>query len=178
MVADFIARVPERAQDVIASELEKRERERTMAHETRGLLSWHPINTTRTVLLFGFHGFVLAWALSWLGALGQAYAQLRSATIELPLPLVQNLSFDIGSLVPTSTALSVASRLPTINFRDAVGVGIAIAIVIALERGVLAAFQWKKARLLRAAEEELKKEVDILRSWQEFRAKKESPEQN
>ncbi|MEN9558727.1 MAG: hypothetical protein RL141_1096 [Candidatus Parcubacteria bacterium] len=167
MVADLIARIPERAQEVIASELAKREREQTVAHETRNLLSWHPINTTRMVLLFGFHGFVLAWALGWLGAIGQAYAHLKVTTIAVPLPLVQDLSFNLGTLVPTSTVLSVASHLPTLDFRDALGIGIGIAIVVALERGIIAAFQWKKSRLLRAAEMELEKEMELLRGWQE-----------
>lgn len=172
IVADLVARIPERGQEVIASEIARRERERTMTRETRSLLSWHPINTTRTVLLFGLHGFVLAWALGWLAALGHAYAQLKTSSIAIPLPLVQDLAFNIGTIVPTSTALSVASRLPPIDFRDAIGVGIAIAFVVAVERGIIAAFQWKKARLLRAAEDELQAEIETLKSWQEKPTKK------
>lgn len=173
MVADLIARIPERADDVITAELERRERERTMTHETRNLLSWHPIHTTRTVLLFGFHGFVLAWAIGWLAALGHAYAQLKSSAIALPLPLVQELSFDLGSIVPTSTALSVASRLPPIDLRDAIGVGIVIALIVAVERGIIAALQYKKARLLRTAEEKMDAEIAMLKSWKEPRVTKQ-----
>lgn len=175
IVADLVARIPERANDVIASELARRERERTMTRETRSLLSWHPINTTRVVLLFGLHGFVLAWALGWLAALGHAYAQLKTASIAIPLPLLQDLAVNLGTFVPTSTALSVASRLPPIDFRDAIGVGIAIALIVAVERGIIAAFQWKKARLLRTAEDELQAEIEILKSWQEPADKKPKP---
>ncbi len=175
MVADLVARIPERAEDVLASELARRERERTMTHETRSLLSWHPINTTRTVLLFGLHGFVLAWALGWLAALGHAYSQLKTASIAIPLPLVQDLAFDLGNIVPTSTALSVASRLPPIDFRAAIGVGLVIAFIVAMERAIIAAFQWKKARMLRLAEAELQNEIDTLKSWQEPPAKKTKP---
>jgi hypothetical protein len=172
VVADIIIRIPERAEDIIVSEIENRERERTMTHETRSLLSWHPINTTRMVLLLGFHGFVLAWAIGWLAALGNAYAHLKTSSIAVPLPLVQDVTVDLGAFVPTSTALSVASRLPAIGLRDAIGIGIIIALIVAVERGIIAAFQWKKARLLRAAEERLQMELDVLKSWRQPPAKK------
>lgn len=165
IVADLMARVPERARDLIDYEIAKRERERLLVHETRQLLSWHPLHTTKTVLLYGFHGFILAWVIGLLASLGRSYAALQTAKIEIPLPLVKDIVFNLGSFVPTSTTFGVAARLPVWSFRDAAVIGLGIAAVVAVEKLVFAAFQWGRVKKLRASMQELDREIATLKEW-------------
>src|SRR3990167_2352134 len=92
-VADLLARVPERQRDLLDHEITKREREQTLTRETRHLLSWHPLHTTKTVLLYGVLTFVLAWVIGALGSLGRAYAALKAAEVTIPLPVVKDFVF-------------------------------------------------------------------------------------
>ncbi|HWQ99623.1 MAG TPA: hypothetical protein VN397_02120 [Candidatus Methylomirabilis sp.] len=164
-VADLLARIPERKRDLLDHEIAKRERERTLTHETRHLLSWHPLHTTKTVALYGFHGFILAWVIGLLASLGRSYAALQTTKIKIPLPLVNDIVFNLGSFVPTSTTLGIASQLPVWSFRTALVIGIGIAVIVAVEKIVFAALQWKKVRALQASEADLHQEIETLKEW-------------
>lgn len=165
LVADLLARVPERKRDLIDHEIKKRERERLMSHETRQLLSWHPLHTTKTVLLFGVHSFILAWVVGLLASLGRSYVALQTTTIEIPLPLVKDIVFNLGSFVPTSTSLGLASQLPAWSFRDALVVGLIVSLVVAAEKVVFAALQWDRVKKLKASMSELDQEMASLKAW-------------
>lgn len=164
-VADLLARVPERSRDLLDHEIAKRERERTLTRETRHLLSWHPLHTTKTVLVYGLLTFVLAWVVGALGSLGRAYAAMKAAEVTIPLPVVKDFVFHIGSFVPTSTTLGIASQLPAWSFRDALVIGLGVAIVVAVEKLIFAVLQWNRSRALHASEAELEKEIATLKEW-------------
>ena len=164
-MADLLTRVPERRRDLIDHEIKKRERERLLIHETRQLLSWHPLHTTKTVLLYGVHSFILAWVIGLLASLGRSYVTLQTTTIEIPLPLVKDIVFNLGSFVPTSTSLGLASQLPAWSFRDALVVGLIVSLVVTAEKVIFAALQWRRVKILKAAMTELEHEAAVLKEW-------------
>lgn len=169
VIADIIVRIPERKDALIAYALKRRERERMLAREARLRLSWHPWQTVKSIFIYGLNGFALAWATGALSTLGRSYQAFKTGSISLPLPAtLPDISFGIGSFVPTSTAMTIASHLPQLTLRDALVIGLVVALAVVIERTVVTVIHWKQSRALGEAETELTAEIEELRRWQKM----------
>jgi hypothetical protein len=163
MVADLIARVPERKEELLAYELRKRERELQVVRETRHLLSWHPLHTTKVVLIYGIIAFSIATLIGSIASLGQWFVRLQSSNVPISIPMVGSIPFDIGSYVPSSTTLSSLALLPNISLLNSTYFGIAVALLVLIEKVVFIIIQYGKAEVLRNAEKELNEEMEALK---------------
>jgi hypothetical protein len=171
MVADLIVRLPERKEELLAYELRKRERDQQIARETLHLLSWHPLHTTKVVLVYGITAFSIASLVGSIASLGQWFVHLQASKVPLSIPMVGSIPINIGSLVPTSTALSSIADLPVVSLRDSMYFGIAVALLVLIEKVIFIVIQHGKAQVLRRALEELDVETKALK---EMGAKEEA----
>jgi hypothetical protein len=165
IVADVIARLPERKQDLLAYELKRRERELVMLRDTHQRLSWHPVQTLKSVILYGINAFVLAWSAGLLSSVGRSYASLKSSHVDVPIPFAQDFGINFGPFVPTSTPLLVAAQLPSVTLEEAIMFGLTIALAIILMRVIIVVIRWRKMHELHEQEIELVHEIDVLREW-------------
>lgn len=165
MVADLIARIPERKADLVAYEIARRERERALLYEARQRLSWHPVRTIKTLLFYGINGFVLAWAAGLLAILGRSYNTLKAAEFAVPVPFFHDAVLALGQAIPTSTTLIAASRLPAFSFWDAVLIGLAVAATVMLMKLVASFLHRDRLRQLASATAELERELEALKRW-------------
>lgn len=166
---DLLTRFPDRKQDILTHAIATRERELILLGESRHVISWHPVHTLKTILVAGFIAFALSFLLSQVVAIGKFYSQARDWRIDVPLPIIGTKTIDLGGGVPTSTALGIAGKIPSYGLRESVFAAIAVMITILLERAVTSFIQWKKIKKLRAAEHELRKDMETLEQWMRSR---------
>ncbi len=102
-VHDLATRFPDRKREIFENARKKRERELVVLRESRHLVSWHPLHTTKTILVAGVITFVLSMLLNQVVALGKFYANAKAWNIAIPIPLIGTEHIDVGSRVPTST---------------------------------------------------------------------------
>jgi hypothetical protein len=162
---DFIKRYPARRKEIVAHAIQDRERRRVLLQETRHLLTWHPIHTTKVVLVTGILTFILAFLVSQVVSIGHWYADAKSWTIPISLPLIPTTNIDIGSHVPSSTSLALASRVPSFGLQESLIIAIIAMAAVLLEKVVVSLFQWKKAHLVGTAVRDLDQELRTLHEW-------------
>jgi len=162
---DLMSRLPERRQDILDQALASRAEKRLMQQETLRAFTWHPIHTTKVMLITGLVTFVLVWLVSGISALGHWYAQAKSYTVAVPMPLVQPLKIDIGSYIPTSTYLALSQQLPSFGWRESLYFAFAAMLVVLLEKLLLTVFQWNKVQRMRRAIQETDDELALLEKW-------------
>lgn len=164
-VHELATRFPERKREIFEVAKKKRERDLIVLRESRHLISWHPLHTTKTILVAGIVTFALSMLLSQVVAIGKFYAQAKAWNIAIPIPIIGTQTIDVGSRVPTSTALGIAAQFPAYGWRESLYAALAVMITILLERVIVSIFQWKKVRKLRAAEDELVKDIETVAQW-------------
>jgi hypothetical protein len=162
---EMIERVPERRQEIIAHAIRVRERERLYVKEIRNLITWHPVHTTKVVLVSGSITFILVWLISGVAALGQWYAHLKAAQITFPIPFVGDETLHLGSHVPTSTVLAVAGNLPAFDLRQTGYIALTVMGAIILEKVVMSFLNWRESQKLTAFSAELQQELAALQGW-------------
>ena len=157
--------VPARRDEIIAYAIREREREQLSAREVRGLMALHPLQTLKVTLISGLIAFVLAWIFSELIAIGHWYSQAKAYSLNIDIPLVGKTALDIGSHVPTSTELGIASQFPVYGIREVGMFAIGVMLLILLEKIIVAIFHFRDSRELKRSSTELKKELETLKAW-------------
>lgn len=161
----LVERVPERRDEIVAHAIRVRERERLYAKEIRGLLSFRPYHAVRVAVIVGLVAFALAFLVSALVAIGRWYVGFQSSQIVIPIPVVGDYAIPYGSLAPSSTMLGVAGKIPAFGIVGAAYVGFGIMFAILLEQAIVAVMHRKESRTLKEYSDELKRELEVLRSW-------------
>ena len=163
--SDLISRFPARREEVIAHAIARREEEMIGLRETRKLLSWHPVQLIKTLLIVGIVAFSLAWMFSQIAAFGHWYAGARASKLVVAIPMLGNESFPVGQYLPTSTAMTTIQTLPMIGLNESIWFAIAVMGIVLLERGILITISWNRISQLHQAERQRKDEIELLRSW-------------
>lgn len=164
---DVIERHSERRMEIIDHAIRIREQERLSLREVRSLLTWHPLRTTKVVILAGLVTFVLAWVLSELIAMSHWYASARTLRVTVPLPVVGNKVVDLGGYIPTSTALNVVSTFPTYGVRESAYVALGVMGLLLLEKLAVTLWHARESHHLSKRLEELTQETEELKRWRE-----------
>ena len=163
---DLMGRLPERRKEIIGQAVDTRADKKLMLKQTLHAYTWHPLNTTKVMLLVGLLVFELVMLVSGVSMLGHWYAQAKNSTISVPVPLIQSMDINLGSYLPSSTYITMTEQLPTISLLQAVYIALAAMLLVLLEKGVIMAVHWEKVKHLRAAMKACDEEIALLEKWQ------------
>lgn len=164
-IVDLISRVPARASDLLEYEVIRRKRELIRTQEARALLSWHPWETMRLLVLSGAVAFFLAWFFSAIAELGRFYNSIVSAT-HIQVPFIDQRLIDLLGLVPKSS-FRLFSSIPDFGALEAFYEALGVMALLAFTKLVFISIHWKKIKLLGDAERELGEELKELERWKE-----------
>jgi hypothetical protein len=164
-VADALSRQSDRKQELLAHEIAAREAQYIAIHETRKLLSWHPMRAVKRIVFYGLNAFGMAWALGSIASLMSYYVSLNSIASNLSLNGLARGVFGAGTPAPSASMLSQLSNLPSLSMTDSIAIGCAVALLVAIEHAIVAALHGKRARTLQDVEHTLQEELRVLRMW-------------
>lgn len=162
-IADLMARIPARSIELLDYEILRRKRELVRTSETRALLSWHPWETIRLLVLSGAVTFFLAWFLSVIAELGRFYNSIVSAT-HIQVPFLDQRVIDFLGVVPRSS-FQLFAAIPDFGALEAFYVALGVMGALALTKLVFIGIHWEKIKLLGEAERELNEELKELEQW-------------
>ncbi|MFZ2804719.1 MAG: hypothetical protein WA001_05925 [Patescibacteria group bacterium] len=166
----LIAEYPSRRAEILDHAIRERERSKVAFNETSTLITFHPIQTLKIILITGLVTFILAFVVSQVVYVGHAYTQAKAFTFDVPtlsstLSLGAPQTIAVGSYIPTSTPLALASTVPNFGLKESIEIAILAMALLLIERLVVTAANWKKSRLLKQAANDLDGELDVLREW-------------
>lgn len=162
---DLMDRMPERREEIIGHGIRRREELRLAFRAARTRIGWHPAHTAKVIAISGVVTFILAWLLSYISAFGHWYAAAKDWSVRVPLPLLGEKTIDIGAVVPTSTPLGFAARLPAFGLTESAYAAAGVVGLIIFERLLLAVVNVSSIRKLKGAERELDEEIRMLEEW-------------
>lgn len=163
LTADYVERVPSHAIEVLAYELQRREREKILLDETKGFLSWHPWSTLRLLLLSGGVAFSVAWSFSVVADFMRLYNDtvIRS---RLQAPVFGDSALSLTNVIPSS-AFGFFSGLPEFGTKESILVALGVVIALAAFKLIFIAFNWQKIKALNVADRMLSEEMEYLKGW-------------
>ena len=164
-IHDLLTRFPEERKALLTNEIRRREEERTLFFGTKRLMSFHVWQALKTVLVIGLPVFLLVGTVGELARLAQWIQQAQQYSLAIPLPWESGARWDVGKMIPTSTALTYASQLPLWNLRHASAWALVVMAGVFVERIVLGYLTWRQTRLLQDAGKEREEEIQILEKW-------------
>ncbi len=162
---DLMDRQPARRKEIIAQAILVRADSKLTLKETLHVYTWHPLHTVKNMLLMGLIVFELIMLVSAVSALGHWYAQAKSTSVAVPLPLGQFIKLDVGSYLPSSDYLAVLQKFPTFTWQEAVYGAFAGMLLVLLERVLIMTFHREKVQRLRYAIKQSDEEVALLEKW-------------
>lgn len=166
----LITENPSRREEIIDHAIRKRDEQQIQFDETGKLMTFHPIYTTKVLLITGLVVFILAIVVSQVVYVGHAYVQAKTFSFDVP-SLSSALSFgapstiSVGSYIPTSTPLALASNVPSFGIVESIEIAVLAMVLVLLEKIVMTVVNWKKARLLKQAARDLEVELTVLHEW-------------
>lgn len=160
----LIKSYPQERERLVQHAIDERHRQLASYSELRGLISFHPIHTTKLVLLSGLVSFILAFLLAQFAQLADWYKKLTEWKVSFSLPVVGEKVLDIGSRVPTSTTFEVGAKLPTWSLRECFWFAVGVMVALIIIQAVQAAIRWRDAIRLKQGENELQNELTYLES--------------
>jgi|JI8StandDraft_1071087.scaffolds.fasta_scaffold79977_2 hypothetical protein len=160
----LVKNYPQERERIVKHAIDERRRQLASYSELRGLISFHPIHTTKLVLLSGLVSFILAFLLAQFAQLADWYKKLSEWKFSLALPVVGEKVLDIGSRVPTSTTFEIGAKLPSWSVGECFWFAVAVMVVLLILQAVQAAIRWRDAMRLKQGEHELQQELTYLQS--------------
>lgn len=162
-VADLIARVPERAMEVIGRERQNRELSLISIHQMNKTYSWNPGRTVWIALLIGLTAFSLLWSMSTtLGmfrstgtSVGGVMKELSSLGIELPSNIAK----------PVSSASTLADTLPNFGIGDSIAMSFGSMILYGIFKFFMVMPNLDRLKTLREEEKRIEEEMRYLSMW-------------
>lgn len=163
---DTLERHPDARKPILDAEIARRETEIILLRSHRSLLHMQLWNALQTSIIVGLVVFSFGAALSGLVQVSKATQRFTawSNTLSGNI-LTRSLQGEFQSLIPTSTALEVAGRVPFWNLRSALWLALTVAITILVIRFIQSALHWRASRLLKHEARRLSEEVITLKSW-------------
>ncbi|MFA6429791.1 MAG: hypothetical protein WCV84_04825 [Patescibacteria group bacterium] len=169
VVKDLIQRLPAERSRILAYEIDRRERDVLVYDSIRSVTKLHIWDTLKTVLTTGALVFTLVALVGQLAKLGQWITDMQSAKLPVKVPALGGFNLDVGSYVPTSTAIGHIARLPGWDTQDALTAALIVMGLITIGRIIAGVIIWQRSQGLREAGEEVKEEIAVLHAWQKKR---------
>lgn len=162
---DLLAKsYPQDRERLVKHAIDERRRQLATYAELRGLISFHPIYTTKLVVLSGLVSFVLAFLLAQFAQLADWYKKLTGLKLTFAVPVVGEKVVDVGTHVPTSSTFEVGSILPTWSVKECLWFALGVMAVLLFMQVIQAVIRWRDALRLRQGEDELQQELTYLES--------------
>ncbi len=165
MEEDLIHRFPDRKADIIKRAITTREERLLTLKAARSRFGWHPAHTAKVLVVSALATFVLAYLFSLVSSFGHFYAQAKAMSIDIAVPVIGSQHVAIGSFVPTSTPLGIASMIPQYGIWESVLAGLVVAALVIIERLLLASANYSSVKRIKAAERRIGEEIKSLRTW-------------
>jgi len=166
MVRDVMQRFPEQRDAYLAFEIHRRERDRILYSSVRHVSSLHAWSAVKSVLVTGIAIFSLLYALGLAASFANWVQALQAYKINIPMPLSKGVDLNVGTLVPTSTVIVYAAKLPMIRWQDAVMVAFVAMAIVLLGSLVSGYLLWNRTRSIKNGIMDIEEEISILKSWQ------------
>ncbi|MBD3251770.1 hypothetical protein GF380_04975 [Candidatus Uhrbacteria bacterium] len=163
LTAELVERMPTRGEEIVRYEIGRRERDRVLMSQTKNLMSWHPWNTVRLLLLSGVGAFALAWLLSLIVEIAKLYNAAINV-LQIDVPFLDTQVFDLREALP-SQAFGFIQRLPDFGAVEAIYFGLLVMFAIAVIKGLFILFYWNQIKLLIQADQEIDAELETLNAW-------------
>lgn len=162
-VADLVARIPERAMEIIEREKQHRELSLLSIHQMNKTYSWNPGRTVWIALLIGLTAFSLLWSTSTtLGmfrstgtSVGGVMKELSSLGIELPANIAS----------PVSSASMLADTLPNFGIGDSIAMSFGLMVLYGIYKFFTVMPNLDRLHTLHDEEKRLEEEVRYLSAW-------------
>jgi hypothetical protein len=176
LVADIVARIPERAMDFVERERQLKQLSLLSIQQMKRTYSWNPGRTVWIALLIGLTVFSTGWSLSSiLGmfgtsgmSLGGAVKQYQQLGIEIP----------VGVAGQFSSMTGFVDAMPKITMTDTVMFTIGSIILYAIYKFITVLPNLDRLKLLREEEARIEEEISYLNGWMSDLASKASDIKN
>lgn len=160
----LIKQYPQQKEEIVKQAILERQRHIAVYHELSGLISFHSVRTIKIVGLTGIISFGFLFLFMQVSQIADWYERLKAWRITVPLPLVDDRVIDLGSKIPTSTTLDLATQLPSYNVSDSINIAFALSLLVMIAQIIYAFFRWKDAHMMKQAITTLKEEMTYLYS--------------
>lgn len=163
LLADFCARVPERAMDAIERERQMRELHLLSIHQMKKTYSWNPGRTIWMALLIGVTVFLSFWSMSTVlnmfGSTGQTITGTMKQLSQLGIELPPNVAPQFGSL------MNAADVMPKFTMGDTIAYTIGSMVLYAIYRFFMVMPNLDRIKILHEEEKRLEEELRYLSAW-------------
>lgn len=163
LIADFIARVPERATDILERERQKRDLTLLSIHQLKHAYSWNPKRTVWIALLIGFTIFTSLWSLSttlgMFSSSGQSLTGTMNELSTLGIELPPNIASQFGGVA------SAADSMPKISVGDSLLISIVCMVLFGVIRYLFAIPNMHRLKALDEEELRVEEEMKTLTDW-------------
>jgi hypothetical protein len=164
-VRDLTERYAKDREPIIRAAIKERELLFVLTGGVRDTMRWQVWSAIKAIVGISLILFIAIWTVGQVAAFASWVQDVQSTEVVLPVPFSNGARLAIGHLVPTSTVIAAASRLPAFGGNDAFAIAAIAAVLVALERLVAAFFAWRRVRVLKSAHRDLRGELRELRSW-------------
>lgn len=165
-VEDFLKREPGKRAEILALEIQERERELLLCSSVHGLISVQILSSLRVALGAGLSIFLLVWSLSQLAQLGQSILHFQAMPFGLPTNVGSFLFSSSTRLLPSDGATSAFINLfHALKWQDAATIGFVASLILLIEKAAVGFFTYRRSRALKSDVHVLEKEIETLKKW-------------
>ncbi len=164
-VRDLIERHSKDREPIIRAAIKERELLFALTGGVRDTMRWQVWSAVKAIVGISLILFIAIWTVGQVAAFASWVQDVQRTELVLPVPFSNGARLAIGHLVPTSTVIAAASRLPAFGGNDAFAIAAIAAVLVALERLAVAFFAWRRVRVLKTAHRHLRGEIKELKSW-------------
>jgi hypothetical protein len=163
-IADLAERIPERAKELYAVEIERRKHDLLRIGEELKKLSWHPWSTIQLLIVTGFASF----AISWGAGMMLDFLQLIDKTVNKANGAPTSVSGigipSISTILPPQFA-GAFTTLPHIGVLESFYIALSTVLTIAFIKLIIILANWEKIKIVSATEKRTNAEVEALKEW-------------
>jgi hypothetical protein len=163
VLADFVARVPERAIDAVEREQQIKRLLLLSIQQMKKTFSWNPGRTVWMALLIGLTAFSLLWSMSTITGMFHSTGQSLGGTMkelnQLGIELPSSISSQVGTLV------TVADATPNFGMGDSIAISIGCIVLYGIAKFLIVMPNLDKLHTLNEEEKRLEEEVRYLNGW-------------
>jgi hypothetical protein len=162
-VADFAARVPERAMDVVERERQHKQLLLLSIHQMKKTYSWNPGRTVWIALLIGLTVGTSMWSMSTVMSMfntsGLSFGGVLNQYQQLGIEIPATVGSQVGS------AVSAMDALPKFGMGDTIAFTIGSMIIYGIIKFLLVMPNLDRLRLLEEEEKKLEEEIRFMNGW-------------
>lgn len=163
LIADFVARVPERGMDAIERKRQAKELALLSIQQMKRTFSWNPKRTIWVAILIWFTAFTTLWSMSTVLGMFRTTGQTIGGTMKQLTQLGIELPPNVAS--PFGSAIGVADSIPSFGIADALAISFGAVVLYGIYKFITVMPNLDRLHILNAEEQRLEEEVRYLNQW-------------